>query len=137
MNDAVEFPARPLEADAFVRGEGHRRISLREFRGTWVVLALCARRSEVLDLAAHEEAFAADGAVVLASTPADRDTVAGVYADEPVRFPILCEVDESPVTMVVDPDGLVRYVGGPQTARELLATLESALDEPLDQRRAA
>jgi len=45
MNDAVEFPARPLEDEAFVRGEGHRRLSLREFRGTWVVLALGASRS--------------------------------------------------------------------------------------------
>ena len=137
MNDAVELPARPLEAEAFVRGEGHRRLSLREFRGTWVVLALGASRREVLDLAAHEEAFAADGAVVLASTPADREVVARAYADLPVRFPILCGVEESPVTMVVDPDGLVRYLGGPQTARELLATLETVLDVPLDQRRAA
>jgi hypothetical protein len=138
MNYLVETPAPELAADAFVRGEGRRRISLAEFRDTWVVVALGAHRSDVLELAAYEEAFAADGAVVLAATPEDWHDVERSYSDEPVRFPILCGVDETRhVTLVIDPDGLVRYAGVRQTARELLGTLESVLYVPVDERRAA
>ena len=117
-----------IEADAFARGEGRRRISLEEYRGTWVVLALGARPRDVLELAALEEAFAADGAVVLAATPDDWHDVASRYADEPVRFPILSAVDElRRVTLIVDPGGIVEHVGLRRSARETLAALEELL----------
>jgi AhpC/TSA family len=138
MSYFVETEAPNLDADAFVRGEGRRRMSLGEFRGTWVVVALGAGRSEVLDLAAHVEAFAADGAVVLAAMPDGWHDVERAYSDVPVRFPILCGVEEPRhVTLVVDPDGIVRYAGRRQTARELLATLETVLYVTVDERRAA
>ena len=79
-------------------------------------------------MAALEEAFAADGAVVLAATPDDWHQVAARYADEPVRLPILTSVDEQRrITIVVDPGGVVRHVGLRRTARETLAVLEAHL----------
>jgi alkyl hydroperoxide reductase subunit AhpC len=117
-----------LEADAFVRGERRRRISLTEFRGTWVVLALGARSTDIGELAALEEAFAADGAVVVAATPDDWHEVASSYADAPVRFPILTSVAETRrITAIVDPGGVVRHVGLRRTARETLSSLEGLL----------
>ncbi len=117
-----------LEADAFVRGEKRRRIALSEFRGTWVVLALGARSTDVLELAGLEEAFAADGAVILAATADDWHEVAARYAGEPVRFPILTSVDEARrITAIVDPGGVVRHVGIRRTARETLGALERLL----------
>ena len=132
MITPIGTAARSIAADAFVRGEQRRRISLSEFRGTWVVLALGARTLDVLELAAFEEAFAADGAVVLAATPDDWHEVAARYADEPVRLPILSEVDETRrITMIVDPGGVVRHVGLRRSARETLAALEALLVLPL------
>jgi alkyl hydroperoxide reductase subunit AhpC len=127
MITPIRTAAPALEADAFVRGEGRRRISLAEYRGTWVVVALGARRLDVLELAALEESFAADGAIVLAATPDDWHEVSSRYRDEPVRFPILSSVDETRrVTLIVDPGGVVRHVGLRRSARETLAALESA-----------
>jgi len=118
-----------LAGDAFVRGEKRRRIDLTELRGTWVVLAFGARRIEVLDLAELEEAFAADGAVVVAATADDWHEVAARYTDEgSVRLPILTEVEETRrITMIVDPGGVVRHVGLRRSARETLASLEAML----------
>ena len=100
-------------------------MSLVEYRGTWVVLALGARARDVLELAALEEAFAADGAVVLAATPDDRHEVAARFGDEPVRLPILTSVEETRrLTVIVDPGGVVRHIGLRRTARETLAALE-------------
>jgi peroxiredoxin len=127
-----------LEADAFVRGEGRRRISLREFRGTWVVLALGAEHPDVLGLAALDEAFAADGAVVVAATTAVHEEVERTYAGAPVRFPILSAVgDEMKQTVIVDPEGVVRYAGEQQSARETLAVLEELIYAPVELSRAA
>ena len=118
-----------LSGDAFVRGEKRRRLDLTEFRGTWVVLAFGARRSDVLELAGLEEAFAADGAVVLAATPDDWHEVAAGYAEEgSVRFPILAGIEETRrFTMIVDPGGVVRHVSLRRSARETLASLEAML----------
>jgi hypothetical protein len=118
-----------LVGDAFVRGEGRRRLDLTELRGTWVVLALGARPTDVLELAMFEEAFAADGAVVVAATPDDVYEVAARYSGEDsVRFPILAGVEETRrITMVVDPGGVVRHVGLRRSARETLASLEAML----------
>ena len=128
MITAIHTAAPRLDADAFVRGEARRRISLDEYRGTWVVVALGARRLDVLELASLEEAFAADGAVVLAATDDDWHEVASRYADEPVRFPILSSVGETRrVTLIVDPGGVVRHVGLRRSARETLASLEGLL----------
>lgn len=114
-----------ITAHAFVRGEGRRRVSLDDYRGTWVVVALGARHLDVLELASLEEAFAADGAVVLAATPDDWHEVASRYAEEPVRFPILASVEETRrITLIVDPNGIVRHVGLRRTARETLGELE-------------
>ena len=125
MITPIHTAAPRLEAEAFVRGEARRRIALDEYRGTWVVLALGARRLDVLDLASLEEAFAADGAVVLAATADDWHEVASRYRDEPVRFPILSSVDETRrVTLIVDPGGVVRHVGLRRSARDTLAVLE-------------
>jgi hypothetical protein len=139
MNYAVEAAAPELEAEAFVRGEGRRRLSLRGFRGTWIVVVLGATAADLQDLASHEEAFAADGATLVAATPADIRLVERAFADTSARFPILCGVDEPRrVALVVDPDGIVRYAGRRETARQLLATLETVLfHEPGAQRRAA
>jgi alkyl hydroperoxide reductase subunit AhpC len=128
MITQVQTAAPRLEADAFVRGERRRRISLEDYRGTWVVVALGVRRLDVLELASLEEAFAADGAVVVAATPDDWHEVAASFGSEPVRFPILTSVDETcRVTVVVDPGGVVRHVGLRRSAHETLATLEELL----------
>src|SRR3954469_2422454 len=128
MITPIRTTAPTLEADAFVRGEGRRRISLESYPGPWVVVALGARRLEVLELAALEESFAADGAVVLAATSDDWHEVATSYLDAPVRFPILTSVEETRrVTLVVDPGGVVRHVGLRRSARESLAALEDLL----------
>jgi alkyl hydroperoxide reductase subunit AhpC len=128
MFTQVGTAAPHLAADAFVRGEKRRRIELSEYRGSWVVLALGARRVDVLELAKLEEAFAADGAVVLAATPDDWHEAASLYADAPVRFPVLTEVEEQRrITLVVDPGGVVRHVGLRRSARETLAVLEAQL----------
>ncbi len=125
--------APAIEADAFVRGAERFPLSLGEYRGTWVVLALGARSIDVLELAELEEAFGADGAVVIAATPDDWHEVASRYADEPVRFPILTSVDEQRrLTAIVDPGGVVRHVGLRRSARETLAAFEDLLyDEAL------
>jgi len=121
--------APAVAADAFVRGEKRRTMELTEFRGTWVVLALGARYGDVLELAALEEAFAADGAVVLAATTDDWHEAADRYGDlDSLRFPILTSVDEARrITIVVDPGGVVRHVGLRRSARETLAVLEAHL----------
>jgi peroxiredoxin len=120
--------APTLEADAFVRGEKRRRVALSELRGSWVVIAFGARTIDVLELAAYEESFAADGAVVVATTPDDWHEVASRYSGEPVRFPILTSVEETRrITAIVDPGGVVRHVGLRRSARETLAALEEQL----------
>jgi hypothetical protein len=138
MSYITNGAAPALAADAFVRGERRREISLAEYRGTWAVLALGVRSADVLELAALEESFAADGAVVLAATPDDWHEVAARYADEQVRFPILTEVEEARrVSMIVDPLGVVRHVGLRRTARETLAALEELLVSPVAAQLAA
>jgi hypothetical protein len=138
MSYVTEVAAPALIADAFVRGERRRHVSLAEFRGSWTVVALAARRRDVLELAALEEAFAADGAVVLAATPDDWHEVAHRYADEPVRFPILAGVaEERRLTLIVDPLGVVRHVGVRWSARDMLAVLEELLASPVATQRAA
>jgi peroxiredoxin len=125
-----------VAADAFARGEQRRRISLTDFRGTWLVVAFGVGRSDALELAQLEEAFAADGAVVLATTPDDWHDTAHRYASEPIRLPLLTSVEETRrLTMIVDPGGVVRHVGLRRTARETLASLEGLLTATL--RRAA
>jgi len=120
--------APTLEAEAFARGEDHRRITLGEFRGTWTVVAFGVRRFDALELADLEESFAADGAVVLATTPGDWHATESLYRNAPVRFPLLTGVEETRrITMIVDPGGIVRHVGLRRTARETLASLERLL----------
>ena len=132
MSYVTDGAAPILVADAFVRGERRRTLSLAEFRGTWTVVALGVRSADVLELAALEEAFAADGAIVVAATPDDWHEVASRYADEPVRFPILAGIgEERRVTMIVDPLGVVRHVGLRRSARETLAALEDLLVSPV------
>lgn len=128
MTYLTDTAAPLLAADAFVRGEKRFPLSLAEYRGTWVVVAFAARRADVLELAALEEAFGADGAIVLATTPADWHEAASRYADDPVRFPILTEVEEQRrITLIVDPGGVIRHVGLHRSPRETLAALESRL----------
>src|SRR4051794_5999921 len=131
MSYSIGTAAPQLAAEAFVRGEGKRRVSLADFRGSWVVVAYAARHRDVLALAQLEEAFAADGAVVLATTPDDVYEAAFRYADEQVRFPILADVPETRrLTMIVDPGGVVRHVGLRRDARETLASLEALVSAP-------
>jgi alkyl hydroperoxide reductase subunit AhpC len=127
MITAIGTAVPRVSGDAFVRGEKRRTISVDEYRGTWVVVAFGVRHADVLELAALEEAFAADGAVVLAATPDDWHEVAHRYGDEAsVRFPILAGVDEQRrLTAIVDPGGVVRHVGLRRSARETLAQLEA------------
>jgi alkyl hydroperoxide reductase subunit AhpC len=134
MSTGTAAPA--LAADAFIRGEHRRTVRLDEFRGSWVVLAFGVRHTDVLELAGLEEAFAADGAVVLASTASDwHDTEDRYGSEQTVRFPILTGVEEHRrITMIVDPGGVIRHVGLRRSARETLAALEAQL---LPQVRAA
>jgi peroxiredoxin len=129
MFTATGAAAPALAADAFVRGEKRSTLALSEFRGSWVVLAFAARHADVLELAAFEEAFAADGAIVLAASRAGWHELADRYGSEQsVRFPILSEVDEQRrITLLVDPGGVVRHVGLRRSARETLAALEAQL----------
>lgn len=132
MFTGVGYAAPYLVADAFVRGEKRRRIALHEFRGSWVVLALGARHLDVVELAELEEAFAADGAIVIAGTTDDWHETASRYADEPVRFPILADVAVSRrLTAIIDPGGVVRHVGLRRSARETLASLEALVPSSL------
>jgi alkyl hydroperoxide reductase subunit AhpC len=119
--------APALAADAFIRGERRRTLNLVDFRGTWVVLALGVRHGDVIELAELEEAFAANGAVVLAATAAGwHDTEDRYGSEQTLRFPILTEVEEQRrVTMIVDPGGVIRHVGLRRSAREMLAALEA------------
>jgi len=64
-------------------------MALTEFRGSWLVVALGAGRPDVLELADLEASFAADGAVVIATTADDWYSAAFAYASTHVRFPIL------------------------------------------------
>jgi peroxiredoxin len=131
MTISTNSAAPDVVADAFVRGEDRRRMSLADFRGTWVVLAFGARRFDAVELGELEEAFAADGAVVLAATPHDWHDTAERYADTPVRFPVLAGVAEHRrITMIVDPGGVVRHVGLRRSARETLASLEALIAPP-------
>ena len=121
--------APALGADAFVRGEKRRRLELQDFRGTWLVVAFGVRPVDVRELAALEETFAADGAVVVATSSADWHDLADRYDDEStLRFPILASVPEDRrITAIIDPGGVVRHVGLRRTARETLAALEGLL----------
>jgi alkyl hydroperoxide reductase subunit AhpC len=118
-----------LRADAFVRGEERRTLDLSDYRGTWVVVAFGVRRTDVFEFAELEEAFAADGAVVVAATPDDWHEVEHRFGPETaVRFPILSGVDERRrITAIVDPGGVVRHVGLRRSAREILSVLEAQL----------
>jgi alkyl hydroperoxide reductase subunit AhpC len=118
-----------LRAQAFVRGERRRTLDLADFRGTWLIVAFGVRHADVMELARLEEAFAADGAVVVAATPDDwHDVVHRYEAGETVRFPILSGVDERRrITAIVDPGGAVRHVGLRRSAREILSVLEAQL----------
>jgi hypothetical protein len=110
-----------LAADAYVRGERRRCIGIDEFRGSWVVVAHSARTVDLRELAALDEAFSADGAIVVATTADDYFEVEARLADEPVRFPVLTDVDEARrVTLIVDPAGVIRHVGMRRSARETL-----------------
>jgi peroxiredoxin len=124
--------APTVTGDAFVRGQRKRfPLSLSEYRGTWVIVAFAPRHADVVELAQLEEAFGADGAIVLAATPHDYHETADRYGDEPVRFPLLTEVaEERRITMIVDPGGVVRHVGLRRSARETLASLEELLVRP-------
>src|SRR5581483_7792815 len=97
--------------------------------GSWLVVAFGVRPVDVLELARLEEAFAADGAVVVAASTDDWHDLADRYGDEPaVRFPILASLPEHRrITAIVDPGGVVRHVGLRRTARETLAALEGLL----------
>jgi peroxiredoxin len=120
-----------LAADAFMRGQKRFALSLAEYRGTWAVVAFAPRHADVLELAQLEEAFGADGAIILAATPDDYYETADRYGDALVRFPILTDVDEHRrITMIVDPGGVVRHVGLRRSARETLASLEELLVGP-------
>ena len=114
-----------LAADAYIRGDGRRCIGIDEFRGSWVVLALGARTFDILELAALDDAFNADGAVVVAATSHDYEDVATRLESEDVRFPVFTDVEESRrVTLILDPQGVIRHVGLRRSARETLAALE-------------
>ena len=128
MSYLTDAAAPQLVAEAFVRGERRREIALTEFRGSWTVVALGARRADVLQLADLEEAFAANGAIVVAATPDDWYSTAFTYSGTRVRFPILTGVAESRrLTLFVDPAGVVRLVGLDRSGRQSLALLEARL----------
>jgi len=114
-----------LAADAYVRGEKRRCIGIDEFRGSWLVMALGARTFDILELAALDDAFNADGAVVVAATAHDYEDVAARLETESVRFPVFTDVEKSRrVTLILDPQGVIRHVGLRRSARETLAGLE-------------
>src|SRR3954462_5673707 len=97
--------APALAADAFVRGDRRRQLELADFRGSWVVIAFGARYGDIVELAELEEAFAADGAIILPATPDDWHAVADRYAGvDSLRCPILSSAaDARRITAIVDP----------------------------------
>ena len=99
-----------LAADAYVRGERRRCIDIADYRGSWLVVALGARMSDVRAFAPLEPAFEGAGAIVLAATPADyHDVEAALAEDWYLRTPVLTDVDESRrITMILDPGGVIR-----------------------------
>jgi hypothetical protein len=114
-----------LAADAFVRGERRRSIAIDEFRGSWVVVALGARTADIKELAELDDAFAADGAVLVAASPDDYYEVAGRLETSTVRFPVFTGVEElRRITIIVDPSGVIRHVGLRRSARETLEAFE-------------
>jgi hypothetical protein len=115
-----------LAADAYVRGERRRCIGIEEFRGSWVVLALGARRTDMRDLAQLADAFEATGAIVIAATPHDYGDVELMLEEEmQIRFPVFTDVDERRrVSLILDPHGIVRHVGLRRSAVETLNALE-------------
>jgi hypothetical protein len=126
MTFVIDTAAPQIVAEAFVRGERRREMALTEFRGSWLVVALGAGRPDVLELADLEASFAADGAVVVATTADDWYSAAFAYASTHVRFPILTGVDESRrLTLIIDPGGVLRHVGLYRSGRETLAQLEA------------
>jgi alkyl hydroperoxide reductase subunit AhpC len=128
MFTGVGHAAPHLVADAFVRGEKRRKLALHEFRGSWVVLALGVRHLDVLELSELENAFAADGAIVIAATTDDWHETASRYGEGRARFPILSDVAVSRrLTAIIDPRGVVRHVGLRRRAHETLASLEALL----------
>jgi hypothetical protein len=119
-----------LAADAYVRGEKRRCIGIDEFRGSWLVVALGVRTFDILELAALDDAFNADGAVVVAATAHDYEDVAARLETETVRLPVFTDVEESRrVTLILDPQGVIRHVGLRRSARETLAALELTQSE--------
>ena len=106
MHYVTGTAAPTLAADAFVRGQKRFSLALSEYRDTWAVVAYAPRHADVLELAQLEEAFGADGAIVLATTLHDWHDTADRYGDEPVRFPLFTEVAEQRrITIIVDPGG--------------------------------
>ena len=107
------------------RARSASRSRSRSTAGRGWSLAFGARHDDLLELAALEEAFGADGAIVLATRPDDWHELAARYGGESIRFPILCEIEERRrITIVVDPGGVVRHVGLRRSARETLTALE-------------
>jgi hypothetical protein len=128
MSFLIDATAPQLVAEAFVRGERRRELALTEFRGSWLVVALAARRRDVLELSELDEMFAADGAVVVAATADDWYSAAFTYAGTSVRFPILTDVaEERRLTLFIDPGGVLRLVGLHRSGRETLALLETLI----------
>jgi hypothetical protein len=128
MSYLIDSAAPQVVGDAFVRGERRRMIALTEFRGSWVVVAFAARRADVLELVKLEETFAANGAVIVATTPEDWHSTAFNFGGTPVRFPILTGVTEDRrMTLIVDPGGVLRLVGLHRSGRETLAQLEALI----------
>ncbi len=126
-----------LAADAYIRGDAKspRCLDLAEYRGTWAVVAYAVRNRDLAELAALEDVFEGDGAIVLATTPADHHDVKARCETDPslarVRFPVLTLVRETRrIKLVVDPGGVVRWRGLNRTAREALAALEAGRVAP-------
>jgi hypothetical protein len=72
MEYVIGTAAPALAADAFVRGQKRFALSLGEYRGTWAVVVFAPRHADILELAQLEEAFGADGAVILAARTTTR-----------------------------------------------------------------
>jgi len=59
------------------------------------------------------------------ATAHDYEDVAARLETESVRFPVFTDVEESRrVTLILDPQGVIRHVGLRRSARETLAALE-------------
>ncbi|HXS44872.1 MAG TPA: redoxin domain-containing protein [Solirubrobacteraceae bacterium] len=139
MHLAPGRPVPDLAVEAYVRdADGPVSFHLSDMQPRWLVLAVGARLSEIADLGALEDEFAAAGAALVAAAADGHDELAALMEGEPalghVAFPVIADpagavpmaVRRRRAVVVADPDGIVRQATvADRPARELLRCLRA------------